>query len=96
MADFCIHPTEGMIQSAHLPFQKKQADWKFWDTLTAAERGPDISALESEEAIVVANKDSNELCVVERNKESGHLGKVCSRQNVPAPACVVLKGWNGQ
>lgn len=49
-----------------------------------------------EEAIVVANKDSNELCVVERNKESGHLGKVCSRQNVPAPACVVLKGWNGQ
>ena len=44
----------------------------------------------------MANKDSNELCVIERNKESGHLGKVCSRQNVPAPACVVLKGWNGQ
>ncbi|MFR3753274.1 MAG: lactonase family protein [Enterocloster sp.] len=44
-----------------------------------------------EEAIVVANKDSNELCVIERNKESGHLGKVCSRQNVPAAACVVLK-----
>lgn len=44
----------------------------------------------AERALIVANKDSDELCVVERDQNTGKLGRVCSRRYVPAPACVVL------
>ena len=43
-----------------------------------------------EETIIVANKDSNEVCVLARDRKSGVLGGVVERQMVPAPACV---GW---
>lgn len=41
-----------------------------------------------ESTIFVANKDSNEVCVLMRDRQTGNLSEVVDRQIVPAPACV--------
>lgn len=52
-------------------------------------RGPrHICLSPNEDFIIAANKDSNEVCVIERNTENGTLGTITDRVSVPAPACI--------
>ena len=40
--------------------------------------------------IFVANKESNQISIMERNEQTGAIGNVLATADVPAPACVVM------
>lgn len=41
-------------------------------------------------SIFVANKESNQISIMERNEQTGAIGNVLATADVPAPACVVM------
>lgn len=43
-----------------------------------------------EHTIFVANKESNQISIMERNEQTGAIGNVLATADVPAPACVVM------
>lgn len=45
----------------------------------------------SEDYLICANKDSDSIVVLERSRQTGELGRVIYRCEVPAPSCVVWK-----
>ncbi len=48
-----------------------------------------IAFAPNESYIICANKDSDEITIIERDRKSGELGKIRYKYHVPAPSCVV-------
>jgi len=68
------------------PFNGKLESIGFWPSGGKSPRH--ICLGPNENYIIAANKDSNDVCVIQRNTKTGVLGKVIQKEEVPAPACV--------